>query len=265
MSSSIPVQWDLRLLGYWSLKRDQQQVTVAFRQQRLIAALALRGARRRRHVAGMLWPDRASAQASGSLRACLWNIAHQLPGLLDTSGDPLTLNPALAVDVDRLQVQIARLDDGGETPAELTTELRCADLLPGWDEDWLRPDQDRLFRQRITALEHLAVRHLAAGQFPAALDAVSAAVTLDPLLESAQRVLLRIHLAAGNQASAVRSYRSYETTLMRECGVHPSPRITEVIAPLLHGAESIGAPAQGQSVGVGLQAYWISDVGGGAR
>ena len=251
MSSSNPVQWNLKLLGYWHLEREHQPVTVAFRQQRLIAALALRGGRRRSYIAGLLWPDRTNAQASGSLRACLWNIAHQLPGLLHPATDPLALTPGIVIDIDDLLCRVDQVDhimlagragplDGGTLALEgLATDLRAADLLPGWDEDWLRADQDRLFRQRLAALENLANAYLSQGQLSAALDAATAAVALDPLLESVQRTLLRIHLAAGNHGSAIRSYRTYLTTLNRECGVRPSARITDLIRPLLQVQEPL--------------------------
>ncbi len=235
MSLNTPVQWNLKMLGYWCLERDHQPLTVAFRQQRLIAALALRGGRRRSYIAGLLWPNRTDAQASGSLRACLWNIAHQLPGLLHPVSDTLALAPGITIDVDELRGTISLADTGATVPQEFTAELRAADLLPGWDEDWLLPDQDRVFRQRLAALETLAETYLAGGQLPAALDAATAAVALDPLLESAQRSLLRIHLAAGNNGSAMRSYRTYLATLQQECGVCPSARITELIRPLLQG------------------------------
>ncbi|MBE0011428.1 MULTISPECIES: AfsR/SARP family transcriptional regulator [unclassified Arthrobacter] len=249
MSSNTPVQWNLKMLGYWCLERDHQPVTVAFRQQRLIAALALRGGRRRSYIAGLLWPNRTDAQASGSLRACLWNIAHQLPGLLHPVSDPLALAPGITIDVDELLGKIDLVDAGATVPQGFAAELRSADLLPGWDEDWLLPDQDRIFRQRLAALETLADTYLASGQLPAALDAATAAVALDPLLESAQRSLLRIHLAAGNNGSAMRSYRTYLATLKRECGVRPSARITELIRPLQQAQEpTLRDPAPGYGV-----------------
>ncbi|MHA7275756.1 AfsR/SARP family transcriptional regulator [Arthrobacter sp. Hz1] len=252
MSSSIPVQWNLKLLGCWCLERDHQPVTVAFRQQRLIAALALRGGRRRCYIAGLLWPDRTDVQASGSLRACLWNIAHQLPGLLHPVSDPLALGPGIAIDVNQLLGRVNLADSGAAVPPGLAAELRSAELLPGWDEDWLRADQDRLFRQRLVTLETLADTYLAHGQLPAALDAATAAVALDPLLESVQRTLLRIHLAAGNHGLAVRSYRAYLSTLKRDCGVRPSARITELIRPLLQTQEPPLLPEPTVGFGVSL-------------
>ncbi|MHA7155569.1 AfsR/SARP family transcriptional regulator [Arthrobacter sp. TMN-50] len=252
MSSSIPVQWNLKMLGYWCLERDHQPVTVAFRQQRLIAALALRGGRRRSYIAGLLWPDRTDAQASGSLRACLWNIAHQLPGLLHPVSDPLALGPGINIDVDQLLGRVDLANSGVAVPPGLATELRAAELLPGWDEDWLRVDQDWLFRQRLSTLETLADTYLAEGQLAAALDAATAAIALDPLLESVQRTLLRIHVASGNHGLAIRSYRTYLATLKRECDARPSTRITELIRPLLQTQEPLLLEAS-PGFGVGLR------------
>lgn len=179
-----------------------------------------------------MWPDRSDAQASGSLRACLWNIAHQLPGLLEPASDPLALASGISVDVEHLTGRMDLVNEGASGPAGLATQLRGADLLPGWHEDWLWPDQERLNRLRMSTLETLAGDFLATGELEAALDAAAAA-EMDPLRESAQRMLLRIHLAAGNNGSAMRSYRSYLAMLLHECGVRPSSGITDLIRPLL--------------------------------
>ncbi|WP_051476526.1 BTAD domain-containing putative transcriptional regulator [Arthrobacter sp. Br18] len=254
MSSSIAVHWSLKLLGCWGLEREHQQAIVAFRQQRLIAALALKGGRRRSSIAGLLWPDCTEVQASGSLRACLWNIAHQLPGLLEPASDPLSLAQTVSIDVAELTGRMDLVNRGATIPTGLADQLRGANLLPGWHEEWLWPDQERLNRLRIATLENLAGRFLATGQLDAALEAATTASELDPLRESAQRMLLRIHLAAGNNGSAIRSYRSYLAVLGHECGVRPSAGITDLIRPLLQvPQEQSPTPPLGAGLGVGLR------------
>ncbi|WP_418909750.1 bacterial transcriptional activator domain-containing protein [Arthrobacter antioxidans] len=59
-------------------------------------------------------------------------------------------------------------------------------------------NEARLNRLRISTLETLAGSLLVSGPLEAALDAATTAAELDPLRESAQRMLLRIHLTAGN-------------------------------------------------------------------
>lgn len=232
MASDTPLSWNLRLLGCWSLERDGRPVAVALRQQRLISVLALKGGRRRSHIAGLLWPSCTDAQASGSLRAGLWNIAHRLPDLLGPLGDSLALAPGVSVDVGRLLLRMDLVNRGAAIPAGIADEVRDADLLPGWDEQWLWSEQERLDRLRLVTLEALAHRFLAEDRLDDALDSATAAARLDPLRESAQRLLLRIHLAAGNNASAARAYQSYLLLLRRECGVPPSASIQDLVRPL---------------------------------
>ncbi|WP_051298878.1 AfsR/SARP family transcriptional regulator [Arthrobacter castelli] len=254
MSGNDPVLWRLHLLGCWQLERDQQPVTVTYRQQRLIAALALRGARRRTYFAGLLWPDRTDEHASGSLRACLWHISHQLPGLIRSGRDPLMLSGGVHTDVDELSRWMDAVNSGRLTspPAGMIDQVRHAELLTGWYEEWLIPDQDRMTWQRMVTLENLANQYLSAGELDVALDAATAASVLDPLRESTQRTLLRIHLAGGNHGPALRSYQNYVATLWRECGATPSRDILELVRPIIDGA---GRPQFGESIGfdVGLR------------
>lgn len=229
------VLWRLHLLGCWRLERDQQPVAVSYRQQRLIAALALRGARRRSYFAGLLWPDRTDEHASGSLRACLWHISHQLPGLIRSCREPLTLSGGIHIDVDDFPRWMDDVNSGRimSPPLGVVDQVRDAELLAGWHEEWLIPDQDRMARLRLVTLEHLANLYLSAGELDAALEAAATASMLDPLQESVQRTLLRIHLAGGNHGPALRSYQNYVSTLWQECQVAPSADILELVRPII--------------------------------
>jgi DNA-binding SARP family transcriptional activator len=48
------------------------------------------------------------------------------------------------------------------------------------------------------------------------------ATSAEPLRESAQRVLIKAHIAEGNLTEARRSYRAYHDLMHRELGVVPS-------------------------------------------
>ena len=86
---------------------------------------------------------------------------------------------------------------------------------------------------RLRALESLSDRHRAAGRFGAALDAGMAAVSCDPLRETAHRRLARVHIAEGNYAEALRQYDMYRKLARAELGIPPSPQFRKLIAPLL--------------------------------
>jgi SARP family transcriptional regulator, regulator of embCAB operon len=55
------------------------------------------------------------------------------------------------------------------------------------------------------------------------------AVGEEPLRESAQRALVRAHLARGNQGEAILQYRRYRQALYSELQVSPSPLFEQLI------------------------------------
>jgi DNA-binding SARP family transcriptional activator len=71
------------------------------------------------------------------------------------------------------------------------------------------------------------------GDTRSALEAALAAVAIEPLRESAQRALIRVHIADGNYLDAVREYRSFRTRLAAEMDVSPSGQLESLIHPLL--------------------------------
>ena len=222
--------WDLRLLGFWQLRLAGRTVSVGARQQRLIAALALLGARPRHLLAGVLWPESSEEQAAASLRAILFRISHDLPRLLADSRDPVALNPEVRTDLARVRGLIEDMAHPGTEPARDASEiLRNADLLPGWYDDWVIFEQERLQQQRMAALETLAMRYLAQGDPVGALEAARASAAIEPLRESAQLIIVRSHLAADDRASAMRVFRDFRTRLADELGVAPSPRFDVIL------------------------------------
>ncbi|MBB5640761.1 AfsR/SARP family transcriptional regulator [Cryobacterium roopkundense] len=230
MHTIVP-RWNLTLLGYWQLNHEGQAMDVGARQQRVITSLALLGVRPRHFIATLLWPDGSEIQAAGNLRASLFRISHELPSLLCTT-EPLRLGDDVAVDVHRLRRLIGTIMDSRDTVVPRTTmeHLRTAELLPGWYEDWVVCEQELLQHERVDALEVVAKRYLAHGDSGHALGAARAAAAIEPLRESVQLLLVRAHLAADNQASAVRVYQDFCATLRRELGVAPSPRFAALLS-----------------------------------
>lgn len=221
----------LRMLGSCAVLRDGAVVDLGLRQLRLLAALALLGRRSRAFLAGLLWPGCTDARALGSLRAALFAVNHQLPGALSADGHDLVLSTALAVDVHGLR---ARLSAAAETPpavgaAELAA-MGVPELLPGWYDDWVLAEQERLRSLYVHAAEHVAALCLARGDPSGAATLAEAVRGADPLRESAVRLLVRAHLALGNQAAALRDYRRYCAVAVAETGTGPSDELLHVIS-----------------------------------
>jgi DNA-binding SARP family transcriptional activator len=60
-------------------------------------------------------------------------------------------------------------------------------------------------------------------------------VAAEPLRESAHRALIRIHLAEGNPAEAIRQYRLYRRLAFDGLGITPSAEMVRLVEPLTTG------------------------------
>ncbi|MCU1516030.1 MAG: hypothetical protein JWQ75_751 [Pseudarthrobacter sp.] len=229
---ALAQDWDLSLLGAWRLRRGSTTVTVASREQRLIACVGLLGCRHRSFLAGLLWPKSSETQAAGNLRTTVWCISHAFPHLLQTAPDTLELDTSVRVDVTTLQQDVAmiRTQPEARIPDSYLESLSRADLLPGWYDDWVVFEQERVRQLRLAALELMARQHLAAGDAGSAVIAALSAAGIEPLRESAHLLLVQAHLAAGNRAAAVRAYTMFASRLQGELGVLPSSQLSDLVA-----------------------------------
>lgn len=197
--------------------------------QRLLALLALRRRLDRSVAAGTLWPDVSEDRALGSLRSAMWRANRVLTGLVQSCDNQVALQQDVAVDVDQLLAQARRLRDGAPDAASRPDELALGDLLPGWDEDWVLLERERLRQVQLYALCDLAVSQARRGATGAAVDTVHHALRLEPLRESTHRLLIQLHIDAGDYAEALHRYDCYRTLAREELGVVPSPRMTALL------------------------------------
>lgn len=209
--------------------------------QRLVAHLCLSGRPARAAIAGHLWPDVPEDHALGSLRSTLWRLHKVAPGLIDVSGDALSLAAGVRVDVRELSDWAERVRDphAGVEDVTVPPAVLRGDLLPGWYDDWVLLERERVRQLRLHTLEALAVRFLAVGRLADALEVAYAAVRAEPLRESAHRTVVRVHLAEGNLVEAIRAHSRFREMLWDELGVHPS----ELMTRLLRGANRPGRAA----------------------
>jgi DNA-binding SARP family transcriptional activator len=225
----------LALLGLWSLEGTRDTgipdpgggrasgCAPGPAGRRLLAVLALRGPMTRAQVRGTLWPDLPEPAAAGRLRTTLWRLSVWRRAVLVEQGEILRLAPGVAVDVDEMCRAAAALRDTTSRPAPVAQSAFEYDLLPGWPDEWLIVDRERIRQTRLHALEALSARLLAHGRYAEALEAALCAVRADPLRETAHRAVIDVHLAEHNLMEALRQYDRCERTLHLELGIGPSP------------------------------------------
>lgn len=211
----------LQLCGSWNLSMGDHPVSAQPTEQRLLALLALRGTQPRTTIAGLLWPDSAEAQARGSLRSAIWRIRKCMPMALSGKRAYLSLNAVVDVDANRLARAAHGLMDSSikdiETAAgDFRLVARADDLLPGWYDDWVLIERERLYQLRMHALEAHAARLAACHRYADALDAAFTALAAEPYRESPHQLIARIHLAEGNINEAIRTFQLYQRVVVEE-------------------------------------------------
>jgi DNA-binding SARP family transcriptional activator len=228
---AVPGSHRVRLLGGFEAVSDGGELRLSHQAQRLVAYLALHGRRARTDIAGTLWPDASEQHAQGSLRTAVWRLDRGAGKLLDCRGQDLALAPTVTVDVHALvRCALALIKaEQCESPEDWLRWIDCGDLLPGWYDDWVLFERERLRQLRLHALELAAERLLANGRPGLALAVALEAVRVEPLRESAHRQVLAIHLAEGNLGEALRQYGTLCRLLRLELGVEPSAQTERMV------------------------------------
>ena len=248
----------IRLLGGLDLWLGDEPVRLeSGRAESLISYLALHGRapQRRDHLAFLLWPDSSEPQARTNLRHLIHTIRRALPELerfLDFS--PLTVgwrqHAPLWFDVAAFEdAASAAHHEPSDTiaPLQHAVELYAGELLSGSYEEWAVSERERLGQLYRTTLERLTQLLEDRHEYGAAIPYAERLLRHDPLREETYRLLMRLHRARGDTASALRVYHACVTALDEELGVAPSTVTRDEYETLLPGQRAESAPAAGST------------------
>lgn len=214
-------------------------------------------------LAEMLWPEQEPASARRALRVALTSLRHQLEGpplppgsVLIGDRSTIGLNPEV-VEVDVREFQRALRQSAG-VPDSLrqrevlnrAVELYTGPLLPGFYEEWVFAEQERLREDYLRALSALCELCRKAGDPERALRYARRAAQVEPLREECHLAVMQLLRELGRSAEAVQQYRALEGRLREELGIAPSERCRRSFREL--DAASAGSvyphPAAGEAV-----------------
>jgi DNA-binding SARP family transcriptional activator len=154
--------------------------------------------------------------------------------VIDASAQEVSIAKHINVDINEAMERAHRLLDsscpcGDILDAQTRADL-SADLLPDWsDNEWVLVEQEQFHQLRLHALEAMSERLIEAGRHGEAVAAGLAVVRVEPLRESAHRVLVKAHLAAGNRAAALRQFEQCRRILQSELGLEPSQALRDLL------------------------------------
>jgi DNA-binding SARP family transcriptional activator len=243
---SIHTLWRIELLG-WLQARQGERVLTRFRSHKtgsLLAFLAYYADRShpREVLIERLWPEGDPAAGRNRLRQSLSSLRRQLEPPEIPAGSVILadrysvrLNPdACLIDVRQfegaLNAACGRQDAAGraEHLASAVAYYRGA-LLPGFCDDWVLEERQRLAEAQIDALSQLSALSEEAGDWPTAIQYARRAVGADPLWEDPRATLIRLLVAAGHEEAARQQLLEFSQLLARELGAEPSEELQALL------------------------------------
>lgn len=241
--------------------------------QSLFAYLLLHRDRthRREVIADTFWGDIGAHRARNCLNTALWRLRRVLEPdgiprgayLTTTGAGEIGFNWAsdhwldVATFEDRVKRVLARparaMEANDIRTLERALALYTGELLEGFYDDWTLRERERLHRLYLNSLAHLMRSYGQRGATDDALRYGQRILELDPLREDIQREMMRLYLASGRRARAVRQYEACCQVLARELGVEPMPETQAIYAEarrspgqLLEIAPALDLPEPGE-------------------
>ncbi|HSO52814.1 MAG TPA: BTAD domain-containing putative transcriptional regulator, partial [Actinomycetes bacterium] len=257
---------EVRLLGRFVVRRAGQEVAPAAFGGRLVQTLirvlvSRRGSFVSKDVlAEALWSERLPADPAANIEVLVSRARRALgdPSLILTvpSGYAFTGQGRCLVDAEEFAAAVRA---GGEELAagRPAVALRCfREALDRWEgqplaedayADWAQDYRRALARVHLEALEGAAAAALAAAAPGEAVAAAEQAVTLEPLREASQLLLVEALAASGDQAAALGAFAAFRERLAAELGLDPSPQALELERRILRGQYHPGSARAGRS------------------
>lgn len=231
-----------RLLGQYDIRMDGQPVIVAFRPtQSLLAYLLLHPdiSHRREKLAGQFWPTTSETNARSNLRHSLWRIRKALgPGAntrVDSDDLTVTYHPQPGDQLDVAVFEACSADESCTDALLLAASAYGGELLPGFYEEWVELERERLQAAYERKLGRLLDCLLAERRWNEALEWGEQWIASGGIAEPAYRALMLAHAGLGNLAAAAAQYQRCVEVLARELGAEPSERTRKAFQRILEG------------------------------
>src|SRR5215218_3596523 len=219
------------------------------RQGRLLFAYLVLNRTRgcpRDELIDVLWPEGPPTAADSALSALLSKLRRALgEGVLRGRSELRLHLEDARVDIEASSAAVLEAEAAMEAGdhalaadrarAALSTDLQT--FLPDAEGGWAAEQRRELETTRLRALETLAEAGLRQGgrELGAAEQAARAAIAAAPFRESAHRLLMEIHEAAGNPAEALRAFEELRSLLREELGTTPGQAAMTVFERVLRG------------------------------
>ncbi|MET0566813.1 MAG: AAA family ATPase [Acidimicrobiia bacterium] len=243
---------DIKLLGQPDVSISGRPVVVDTRKAiALLAYLVVEKSASRDTLSALFWAEASQERARATLRRTLSALRGATgTDLIEADRNLVTLVGEVSSDLDTLGRELDATSEHGHDRRDVcerciphlqrATDLYRGDFLEGFSvkaspefDDWVRSVAESTRIRIGEAFHRLGTALAAAGEYPAAINAVTQWIELDALHEPAHRFLMLLHAWAGDRPGAIEAYRNCVTVLDQELGVAPLEETTELYEAIL--------------------------------
>ena len=242
---------EVRLFGLFDIQVDGQKLDLTSRPaQLLFIYLVLHSGVqvRRDRLAGLIWPDSSEKQARSNLRHALWRLRKAFEEVSETEMETIKANDE-TIRFDPAGdsfIDVALLDQklSDETSIQQLTEaleVYAGDLLPGFYEEWIVLESNRLRSVFEARMGVLIERLLSAGQWAQVLEWGERWIALGGAPEPAYRALMIANSHLNDLSSVATIYQRCITSMRLELGIEPSEETHDIYQRILAGEKPVPA------------------------
>ena len=195
----------------------------------------------REEIIEQFWPEHPPRKAGSSLTSTLSRLHQAIPSddgpLIRNCGSNALMfsdDVDMWIDTDAFEAE-ASLDDTALSEREAerletAMQLYHGDLLPGWHEDWILIERERLRHLFVVSLGRLMAFHEQTGALERAVACGQRLLKFEPLHEATHEALMRIYLRTGFRAAALKQYELCRTLLEAKFAVLPNDKLRALYA-----------------------------------
>jgi DNA-binding SARP family transcriptional activator len=220
----------VKLLGQFEVRLDGIAIDIPSRTAQSLLAYLISNpgiSFRREQLAGVLWPDSTEANSKGYLRNAIWRIRKTLKDISSDNSDyilsnkiNITFNHKLPFWVDTQALEKSK----GQSAQELLeeTSLYHGELLPGFYEDWVVLERERLRTVFDRKMHRLLQFLIDEKSWEQVIEQAERWISLGETPEPAYRALMIAYASLGDKGKALTTFMRCLDALEHELGVGPT-------------------------------------------
>jgi WD40 repeat protein/DNA-binding SARP family transcriptional activator len=230
-------------------------LTIRKAEALLVYLASTRREQSREVLADFFWDERTQSQSLGYLRVALSALHKHLGESLLIGRETVALNPAMPLWLDTAQLEdcLRVVHQQGRVTAETADqvadalELYRGDFLEGFRvsecrrfEEWALRERERLHRLAVDGLYELVAYEIESGAYQPGMGHAARLLELDPLMEAAQRQMMRLLAYCGQRSAALGQYETCRRLLREELGLEPEAETVALYEQIRAGQLVVG-------------------------